>query len=644
MRRLLPHVAAVLLLVFTVPTFAEPPPYTSEQLSLTRYTAECQISPDGETVAFVSDITGALELWTVDMASGWPNQLTNLNEQVSDIRWSPDGQWLVFASDYGGNERRDLYRVPANGGAVEKLTETKLSESVPRFSPDGKRIAFTADPDQEFLFQLHVLDLETRKTVQLTHEPVNVLAPVWSLDGRTIAITRSGDDQKGELLLVNASTGAKVVIEPPVQDGILWPQTFSPDGQKLLLTARNQAGFYQLAVLELADAAGNPPKAAGPPTFFGPGDWDVTEARWNSDGIYFLRNEGGATSLGFLRSPQAQPETLLPAAGDVREFSLDRAGEKLALLREDVSRPADVWIVDRAPSALVDTRNGRAPSIPSQSLRQITFSLQGGVKAEALSRGEMVAYESDHKSKIHALLVKPRVNRLDMRPPAIVYVHGGPNAQHTMSFYPLISILTEAGFAVIAPNYRGSTGQGKAFEDANNHDWGGGDLRDLTAAVQYFGARGDIDPTRVGIIGGSYGGYMTLMALAKAPEVWSAGVELYGMPDLVMDYLLTKSRFENWYETEMGNPKADAALFRERSPLLYLDDIKVPLLIFQGANDSNVPKSESDLLVAVLESLKKPYEYVVYDDEGHGFTKRKNLLDHYRRTVEFFTKHLKPKE
>jgi dipeptidyl aminopeptidase/acylaminoacyl peptidase len=282
-----------------------------------------------------------------------------LNEQVSDIRWSPDGQWLVFASDYGGNERRDLYRVPANGGAVEKLTETKLSESAPRFSPDGKRITFTADPDQEFLFQLHVLDLETRKTVQLTHEPVNVLAPVWSLDGRTIAITRSGDDQKGELLLVNASTGAKVVIEPPVQDGILWPETFSPDGQKLLLTARNEAGFYQLAVLELADAA---------------------------------------------------------------------------------------------------------------------------------------------------------------------------------------------------------------------------------------------------------------------------------------------RRFENWYETEMGNPKADAALFRERSPLLYLDDIKVPLLIFQGTNDSNVPKSESDLLVAVLEALKKPYEYVVYEDEGHGFTKRKNLLDHYRRTVEFFTKHLKPKE
>ena len=157
---------------------------------------------------------------------------------------------------------------------------------------------------------------------------------------------------------------------------------------------------------------------------------------------------------------------------------------------------------------------------------------------------------------------------------------------------------------------------------------------------RHFGARGDIDSRRVGITGGSYGGYMTLMALCRTPATWTAGVELYGMPDLVMDYLLSKSRFADWYETEMGNPKTHAALFRERSPLPYLDDIKAPLLIFQGAGDSNVPRAESDLLVAVLKELKKPHQYIVYDDEGHGFTRRKNLVDHYRRTAEFFVRHL----
>jgi len=137
---------------------------------------------------------------------------------------------------------------------------------------------------------------------------------------------------------------------------------------------------------------------------------------------------------------------------------------------------------------------------------------------------------------------------------------------------------------------------------------------------------------------------MTLLALCKMPELWKAGVELYGMPDLVMDYMLSKKLYLDWYETEMGNPKTNGALFRERSPLLYLDNLKAPLLIFHGAGDTNVPKMESDLLVAVLKQLKKPHEYIVYEDEGHGFYKRKNLVDHYKRTAEFFVKHLQAKK
>jgi dipeptidyl aminopeptidase/acylaminoacyl peptidase len=596
-------------------------PYTAEQLTLARHTAEAQLSPDGRTVAFVSDTTGAPELWTVPAAGGWPVQLTNLNERVADVRWSPDGRWLVFTSDYGGDERRDLYRVMADGGLFEKLTDTKLSESEPRVSPDGKRLAFTADPDANFHFDLHVMDLDTKKITRLTREPVMVQEPLWSPDGRTIAVTRSGDWQKGDLLLINADSGAKVVVAPPVKGTVLWPRAFAPDGKSLAVVAPNAAGFDQLAVIKLPGST---------PRFIGPGEWDVSEPRWTNNGIYFLRNEGGATSLCFLDSPEGKFQTLLPATGMLHSLSDDRAGRRLALLREDVTRPADVWLMDTTP--------GKGP--PADGLRQVTFSLLGGVRPEELSGGAMVAYDSFDRMKIHALFVTPKVARLGSPPPAVVYVHGGPNAQETLSFSPRIQLLAEQGFAVIAPNYRGSTGYGRAFEDANNKDWGGGDLKDLVAAVRHFGARGDIDPKRVGITGGSYGGYMTLMALAKAPDVFAAGAEFYGMPDLVMDYLLSKSRFGDWYETEMGNPRRDAALFRERSPLPYLDDIRAPLLVFQGANDSNVPKAESDLLVAVLRELKKAHEYIVYDDEGHGFTRRKNLLDSSRRTADFFVKHL----
>jgi dipeptidyl aminopeptidase/acylaminoacyl peptidase len=331
---------------------------------------------------------------------------------------------------------------------------------------------------------------------------------------------------------------------------------------------------------------------------------------------------------------------LLPAREILQQLSLDQTGRKLALLRSDITRPADVWVAQ-----LAKARGSQPLGLDfAKNFKQITFSLMGGVEPEELSEGKMIPYESFDHTKIYTLFVKPRINRLGSPPPAVVYVHGGPNGQKTLVFDPFIHVLAEAGFAVIGPNYRGSTGYGKVFEDANNKDWGGGDLKDLVAAVKYFGGRRDIDAKRVGITGGSFGGYMTLMALCRTPDVFHAGVERYGMPDLVMDYLLGKSRFEDWYETEMGNLKTHAALYRERSPLPYLDDIKAPLLIFQGAGDSNVPKSESDLLVAVLKELKKQHEYVVYDDEGHGFTKRKNLLDCYKRTTAFFVRHLKAKE
>lgn len=638
MRR--PSCFAVILLVLSFASSAGAgarAAYTPEQLSLIRNTEECRISPDGKTVAFTSTITGVVELWTVPVSGGWPTQLTNLHEHVTDVGWSPDGKWLVFASDYGGDERRDLYRVPAAGGRVEQLTRTKLSESEPRFSPDGKRLAFTADPQQPFQFQLHVMDPQTRKVVQLTRGKVQVLRPVWSRDGKTIAVTRSGDEQKGELLLVDAGTGATTVVKPESKDGILWPERFSPDGKSLLVTARNKVGFLQLAVLELPESreAGQPPRPTGTPVFIGPGEWDVTGARWNKDGIYFVRNEGGATGLYFLASPRDRARVMLPPAGSIHAISLDDAGESLAMVREDVARPGDVWIM-RDPQKSSANGNGRRGS-----LKQVTFSLMGGVRSEELAQGELVSYKSFDGVKIHALVLKPRVPRLGSPPPAVVFVHGGPNGQTTMAFRTTYHVLAEAGFAVIAPNYRGSTGYGKAFEDANNKDWGGGDLKDIVCAVKHFAARGDIDPRRIGILGGSYGGYMTLMALSRAPKVWKAGVEMYGMPDLVMDYLLSKSRFADWYETEMGNPKTHAALYRERSPLPYLDDIRAPLLVFQGAKDSNVPKAESDLLVAVLRELGKRHEYIVYADEGHGFYRRKNLLDYYRRTTAFFVKHLR---
>lgn len=591
------------------------PPYSPEAMAQVREVTEARFSPDGRELAFITDITGALEVWSVPVEGGWPVQLTFLNENAYSLRYSPDGKSIVFVSDFGGNERGDIFLAPSGGGEAVNLTKSTQAEASVRFSPDGGSLAYIADPQREFLYQLMVKDLKSGAVRQLTAEPVNVVEPVWSPDGRAIAATRTGDDQKGDLLLVDLPSGRLRAVAPPVPQGIIYPKQFSGNGKTLLSRARNAKGFMQLYLVDVEAGSGR---------FVGPDEWDVEEAALHPKaGIFFTRNVAGANGVYRMTGPK-EGDVLLEAAGRVGALEVDDAGSKVAYIWGDSRRPMDVWVMDI---------RGRKP-------RQVTRSLAGGVVPETLARGEMIRYASFDDTTIHGLLLRPPHPRLGTPPPAVVVPHGGPNGQSFDSFSPLRQALAEAGFAVIVPNYRGSTGFGKAFEDANNMDWGGGDIKDLIWAVQRLGEKGEVDIRRVGITGGSYGGYLTLMALAKSPAVWAAGVEAYGMPDLVQDYELSKDRFGDWYATEMGTPATQPALFKDRSAIHFIDGIRAPLLIFQGANDTNVPLAESQLIFSALKKRGGQVEMVVYPDEGHGFTRRKNLVDYYRRTVEFFVEHL----
>jgi dipeptidyl aminopeptidase/acylaminoacyl peptidase len=229
---------------------------------------------------------------------------------------------------------------------------------------------------------------------------------------------------------------------------------------------------------------------------------------------------------------------------------------------------------------------------------------------------------------------------LGYAPPAVVRVHGGPSAQTRPYFSPEAQLLAGRGFLVVAPNYRGSSGYGRAFEDLNNKDWGGGDLRDLIAVVDALAARGDLDRTRVGITGGSYGGYMILRAITATPTAWAAAVESYGMPDLIADYRINSDRFGSWYETRWGRQRRTRCSSRiaRRSSTLKRSSHRSSFS--RGANDSNVPKWESDLDVDALQKHGRVVDYVVYPNEGHGFTHCENRLDAMQRTAEFFGQHL----
>jgi dipeptidyl aminopeptidase/acylaminoacyl peptidase len=567
-----------------------------------------------ELIVFGADKSGAFELWSVDPA-GARTQLTMLDEKVGEPRPSPDGGSVIFSSDHKGDERYDLFRIALDSRAIENLTNTPtVAESGARHSPDGKLLAFEADPDIAFRPQIFLFDLATRVRRRLTSGDVPVYGPIWSPDGKTIAATRTGDWQKGVMLAIRVADGSIAEITPPERGEILVPVEFLDDHRVLALT-NNARGFRQLALVDLRTRSTER---------FGPEKWDVTDAAFTAEaGIVFVQNVSGRSGLYRLASPNAVLEELLPPSGLIAGIEVAR--DQIVFVRQDGTHPAEIHRL----------------TVSDRTSRRILSS--STIDSSRLSEAEPFRVESFDGTPIEGFAYRPKVARLGAPYPAIAWIHGGPNGQTVDLFNPSIQLLVQAGFFVVAPNYRGSTGYGRAFEDLNNKDWGGGDRRDVRAVLEHFVADGTIDRARIGITGGSYGGYMTLIALVKDADFFAAGADAFGMHDLVEDYEITKDRFGLWYETEMGTPKTDAALFADRSPIRHLDAIRAPLIVFQGANDTNVPKAESDRMVEAIRARGGAIDYVVYPDEGHGFTRRKNRLDHMSRTLEFFRSRLGPR-
>jgi dipeptidyl aminopeptidase/acylaminoacyl peptidase len=590
------------------------PPYTAADLAQVTNIFEVAIAPAGDEIAYVSDSSGAHELWTASRTNdGWQvRQRTALKECVSAIAYGPHSD-IVFCVDHGGDERNDLWLLPRNASAPEQIAKTPIAEDNPSFSPDGRLLAFMADNKRPFHFNIMVRDIERGTLRPLTDESIDVIEPRWSRDSSTIVATITPDFQKGDLVVIEVNSGRKRTIHPPRPDGILLPVDFLPDGQLLVLST-NSLGFTQLATVDVR---------TGQLKFVGPGDWDVTQAAVAGGGstVLIARNVRGESELLEFTGDW---DRLNPIArgGVVGDIAVNRDGLRRVVISEKSTHAASVDLLEK------DTRVSIVP--PAMAV----------VDGACLSEAHLETAKSFDGRSIDTYVWNPPVSRLGTPPPAVVFVHGGPEGQSVAEFAPQEQALAEAGFVVLSPNYRGSSGYGREFLDLNNKDWGGGDLKDILAVVDHCSRKGIIDGSRVGIMGGSYGGYMTLRAITAAPQVWAAAVDLFGMPDLEEDYRITRDRFGSWYETEMGTPEKDAALFRDRSPIHGLARVRAPLMVLQGENDTNVPKAESDLVVETLKKRGIPVEYVVYPNEGHGFTHRQNRRDAMTRTVGFFVRYL----
>ena len=443
-------------------------------------------------------------------------------------------------------------------------------------------------------------------------------------DGRRVLANRGElGGLRSEAFLLDVAGGAPTPLTAP---GVTFVRAaaVTAEGRLASVTYETADGSKRAGVLDVAAHTLKPVSDDA---------WEQAAHGFSPDGrtLLFTRNTDGRIGLFAYRLADGHMAPVGPGAGVDRGasdagFSVSPDGARVALVHESGSTPPDFWIAPLAGGA------GRA----------ITRLAPAGLDPARLPRTSVVHYASADGTVVSAILWTPPGLKRDGSAPAVVLPHGGPTGQTLDSFNRTALALASRGYFAIAPNPRGSTGYGKAFELANRKDLGGGDLEDELGAVKFLLATGYVDARRVGITGGSYGGYMTLMAAAKAPQYWAAAVEEYGILDWVRMYRTEAPTLQQYQMGLIGDPDHDPEVYRKTSPLTYLAGLKAPLLILQGDNDIRVPKSQAEALEAALKSSGRTVEAHYYANEGHGFVKRENQIDALQRTIAWFDRFLKP--
>jgi dipeptidyl aminopeptidase/acylaminoacyl peptidase len=584
--------------------------------------------PHQNATVITTNLTGRFNLWEVPAQGGFPLQMTQSDDAQFGLTASPDGKWIVFQSDHSTDQIFDLYAVPASGGPVVDLTNTPdIDEEDAVFSPDNSLIAFTLRPKAEPAINIAVMDFASRQVRQLTHEPTK--DHTWSVatfthDGRSILANRvNAGSTQSEAFLIDVVSGAQARLTPPQKDNLA--SDISPDGRYVALRIETKTGVHQAALLDLRDRSIHLLK---------PDVWPQATGHFSPDGriLLFASHADGETTLNKYDMASGKSELMAFRDGVSEEESDDQTsfspdGSRIVVGHQASNTPFDYWAVD--------STTGEA--------KQLTRGGLASIDPARLPRGQIVHFKSFDGTVISALLWVPFNLTRDGKAPAVVFPHGGPSNQTVDSWNPNRTALALAsrGFVVIAPNVRGSTGYGRAFEQGNHMDLGGGDLKDEIAARQFLIDTGYVDPKRVGMTGGSYGGFMTLMALAKSPGLWAAGVDDYGIIDWSAIWLHADPPDRQYLESYLGDPVKNKAAYSASSPLTYMKDETAPLLVLQGENDPQVTKDQAEKVIEVLKANGRTVESRFYPGEGHGFFKREDQIDALERTVAWLEKYLK---
>jgi len=598
-------------------------PVPVEDLYVTRLIDSAVLSPDGADVALTTNLTGRTNLWKLSAAGSWPVQLVNSDDRQAEPMWSPDSRWVAYSQDKGGNELWDIYLISREGGSPINLTGTPdIREQHPVWSHDGKLIACAYKPKQAPSYDLAVIDVATHNLRKLTEEKdpqQNWDVIAFSPDNKVLYANRTSvgfDD--GDVYAVDVGSGQQTTLTRHEGKQLNIGSDISPDGLTVLMTSNQKGGYLNLSILDVASKKLK---------WITDTQWEVQAGAFSSDGSRFTYsiNVDGRSEL-YLGDRQGKASKLnLPPGLNTtfaQPFSSD--GRSLLIEHEAMNTPNDLWIYD------VETRRAR----------QLTHMAVASLTPQNLPPSELVHYKTFDGKTITALLRMPFNLKRDGSNPAILFPHGGPTGQTTDGWSRWSNALASRGYIVLMPNPRGSTGYGMDFQRANYQDLGGGDMKDELFGLDWLLSTGYVDPQKVGVFGGSYGGFMTLMLVAREPGKFAAAVDMFGPLDWYTMLKNSDPLLNQYLRNLLGDPEKDRKVYEDDSPIKYVQNIQAPLLVLQGDNDPRVPKEETEQLVKMLKKKGNIVEVVYYPDEGHGFDKLEHQIDAARRIVAWFDKYL----
>ena len=598
-------------------------PYTIEQFYDTFSIINSSFSHDEQSILYTSSQTGTFNAFTVPVTGGPPQQLTySTSRAVYAVSYFPHDSRILFVRDRNGDENHHLYVSEANGTQKDLTRGKNVKAKFLGWTHDGNYFYFQTNERDARFFDIYKMEISGFTRTLIFRDTEGFRFHSVSKDENYIVFAKGAGQSDSDIFLYNLASMELKHLTPHSGQIAFAPAAFDVNSQSLYYLTDEDSEFSYVACVELSTGKRSV-------VYKAPGKVFAFLISHNGKYRIILIDEDGRKRIKIYDHRTGIPIALpiFPEA-DITSATISKSERLMAFYVNSDRHPSSLWVYNFAA--------GQA--------RRLVSSLNPEIDPNDLVDARRVSYFSFDGLEIPAFLWKPHEASVENKVPALIWLHGGPGGQTRKGYSPRIQYLVNHGYAVLGVNYRGSSGYGKTFLAADDHKHGREPLWDCIESKKYLASLGYIKTDKIGVIGASFGGYMVLAALAFAPEEFAAGVDLFGISNwirMIQSFPPYWTPHLQFYYRKLGDPRTEPDKLRALSPLFHADKITKPLMIVQGANDPRVLRVEADEMVEAIRKRNGIVDYLVFEDEGHGLTKRANRIVTYDSVVKFFDRHLK---